>query len=1511
MKMSNRGYFRALNIVNWRGFFAESFELSEGMTSLSGENGAGKTTIMASMMTALMPDQKILNIKNTTQSGSKAIASGSGLFGRIGEGFAYSVVSFVTTRGNEVHFGVAIDKVSSSESKMNMTMFCIEDMEHHTLLDNFLVQVGENDFEVCNLSDVSKHVASFGGKLKRFNKLADYHHYLFRIGAMPKALGSHSERLQYYKIIESSMYGGISADIQEQLQSYLLPENNTIRNNFAELDETLSRNRMTRNSLRDAQKQMDVFDKVIQGTRRIVTHKYAALAVERKVILQRYVQNRRTKKQLAKRLEDAKSMLLETEEQLKSIELAKDVKEDSLVTLDQDYHDAVKVKSALDDKAKAIRLLEQIEPDLTEAQKVEDDLFETKRRNLDDINKLNSQIRQFDTELADIASRYKGLDDKAQLYRLYQRKLADVRSKLGFDFVYDESASLLKKLEEELSEIEGALNKKASALQVYTKKKDSYYAVVNAVQALRSEDGRSDIEESKHIADSYWLMAPQMEKVGQARQDVKQAHSAFTKAQRYNDSLIEYHQLYSVELTSVEHVNSEHKTVSEGLNIARQELAGSENRIHDYTRRISAIEDKMPDLVNTLSKWTQGKAKLEEYLETSGFSVLEIKSVSTLVTELDNLSKELGTARLNKSNFENELVGINNDLLRFQSNSGGVDANIQEICQEVGGELLAKFFDDLSIEDAEFCEAEYGHLRQAIIVTDIDEAVSKIAEMETLAEDIYLIEGEHDNYEVKQIDSSIVGNFTRVTAGEGVTQVSRITSRGIFGELSRTRMVEELQDQKETILSAKRETEVKISRITKEQGQINNLLSHFSDVVFEPNPEIEIQKLTAEQATLEDSKQDEESNIDKVNARIVQLKARYEATGYLVADQEFFNSDKHQTHYVAMRDTLKKLENYIEFYNANEALIKLVVNEREILNFDITTGESLKDELAQLEQTHSDKLAVLDAIGYLRANEQHNSYSNAEQLLADSEAAQASLNRQREMSESQLQNLYKDSENISEAYTAAIKKRAEIESKCSVQKAIVSEKNSFIEENRKNWELTSDFVKTIRDRQRALKDEIKGLDKRASEANQRLLEHSSKVKALTTSQAEAVSVGKSHRKDGLRLRQGFLTVKHRAQSGDYLEHFIDSQLLLEEVRNLEAVSQTSIGELTSSLYTFKEAGVVNEFEHSKYMNLLKRHTKINKDSQVGEVEPVIINAIFEWTNTFLQRRTHIDSVESEDPFKAVEAMSAKIEVTKAKLEEREQLLGIKSSELVRSIRSAISNERKRLQTQNALLNGVSFGMIKGIRIDTQIHPTHQKLIAVLQDQDSQYQRLFEDDSMSLKEVLGQIFSEVSDSPTGNKASFETQGDLLLDYRRYLNVKIQITRGGGVWEDAQSNNVSTGESIGTGLVLLLMVLESWEKGKGTMKSRPNNIVPGRMLFLDEASRLDDSGNAMINELCNTRGMQMLVAQPQDVQPKQGLIYSLKRYVGNSSSGYSPDNEFVDVSVIDPVIQEKKSKNTAVA
>ena len=91
---------------------------------------------------------------------------------------------------------------------------------------------------VVSVSDVSelplnelkdKLEAMEGVQFKQFNSITDYHSLMFDLGIIARRLRSASDRSKFYRLIEASLYGGISSAITRSLRDYLLPENSGVR----------------------------------------------------------------------------------------------------------------------------------------------------------------------------------------------------------------------------------------------------------------------------------------------------------------------------------------------------------------------------------------------------------------------------------------------------------------------------------------------------------------------------------------------------------------------------------------------------------------------------------------------------------------------------------------------------------------------------------------------------------------------------------------------------------------------------------------------------------------------------------------------------------------------------------------------------------------------------------------------------------------------------------------------------------------------------------------------------------------------------------------------------------------------------------------------------------------------------------------------------------------------------------------------------------------------------------
>ena len=152
-----RGKFRSLTLINWNGFFARTFDLDELVTTLSGGNGAGKSTTMAGFVTALIPDLTLLHFRNTTEAGSTGGSRDKGLHGKLRPGVCYAVLDTINSRHQRILVGVRLQQIAGRDKKVDLKTFSIQGVElslNPTAL--FTETVGERQARVLNLNELKR-----------------------------------------------------------------------------------------------------------------------------------------------------------------------------------------------------------------------------------------------------------------------------------------------------------------------------------------------------------------------------------------------------------------------------------------------------------------------------------------------------------------------------------------------------------------------------------------------------------------------------------------------------------------------------------------------------------------------------------------------------------------------------------------------------------------------------------------------------------------------------------------------------------------------------------------------------------------------------------------------------------------------------------------------------------------------------------------------------------------------------------------------------------------------------------------------------------------------------------------------------------------------------------------------------------------------------------------------------------------------------------------------------------
>ncbi len=141
--------------------------------------------------------------------------------------------------------------------------------------------------------------------------------------------------------------------------------------------------------------------------------------------------------------------------------------------------------------------------------------------------------------------------------------------------------------------------------------------------------------------------------------------------------------------------------------------------------------------------------------------------------------------------------------------------------------------------------------------------------------------------------------------------------------------------------------------------------------------------------------------------------------------------------------------------------------------------------------------------------------------------------------------------------------------------------------------------------------------------------------------------------------------------------------------------------------------------------------------------------------------------------------------------------------------------------------------------------------------------------ISLEEAVSELYRQVGGG--------QIRGDQLLDYREYVRMSVEVRRfGSDKWIRASSNTLSTGESIGVGAAVLMVILDAWEHQAVLFRGK-RDAGSMRFLFLDEAARLSPKSFDTLGEFCERMDLQLLVAAPSADRARRGTAYRLVRRI----------------------------------
>ncbi|WP_292972256.1 chromosome partition protein MukB [Pantoea sp. UBA4549] len=1456
--MIERGKFRSLTLINWNGFFARTFDLDELVTTLSGGNGAGKSTTMAAFVTAMIPDLTLLHFRNTTEAGATSGSRDKGLHGKLRAGVCYSVLDVVNSRHQRVVVGVRLQQVAGRDKKVDIKPFSIHGLPADALPTDMLTEIlNSRQARVLPLTEVKDRVeAQEGVQFRQYNSITDYHAMLFELGVVPRRLRSASDRSKFYRLIEASLYGGISSAITRSLRDYLLPENGGVRKAFQDMEAALRENRMTLEAIRVTQSDRDLFKHLISEATSYVSADYMRHANERRVHLDGALQ-------LRNELFSSRNQLVS--EQYRHVEMARELAEHSAAEsdLEIDYQAASDhlnlVQTAMRQQEKIARYdadLEELSYRLEEQNEVVAEARELQEENEARAEAAEIEVDELKSQLADFQQALDVQQTRSIQYQQALQALEKARTRcqlpdLTIDNAADwletfqardeEATSQLLRLEQKLSMAEAAHSQFEQALALVTSiagdvsRQDAWQV---GRQLLR------DAANQRHYADQLASLRLRLnESEGRLREqhEAERLLAEFCKRQGQH-----------YEADALEGLQRELEAQIEQLSATVAEAG--EQRMQ-MRQELEQLRERIATLTARAPHWLAAQEILTQLSEQTGEQLSSSQQVTAFMQQLLERERETTVERDEVAARKRE---IEQQIERLSQPGGAEDARLTQLAERFGGVLLSEIYDDVTLDDAPYFSALYGPSRHAIVVPDLALIREQLEGLEECPEDLYLIEGDPQSFDdsvfsVEELDKAVV-----VKVAERQWRYSRFPKVPLFGRAARENQLELLGIERDRLAERYATLSFDVQKTQRLHQSFSRFIGSHLAVAFDDDPEAQIRQLNSRRSELERGLAQHESNNQQQRAQFEQARDGVAQLNRLLPRVNLLLDDTLPDRCEEIRERVEEAQEAARFLHQHGSKLSKLESLVAVLQNDPQQHDQLQRDYQQAQAQQLSARQQAFALTEVVQRRAHFSYADSAGMLTGNNDLSEKLRQRLEQAEGERSRARERLREHQAQLTQYSQVLASLRSSHDAKRDMLKELQQEMQDIGVHADASAE------ERARIRRDELyTALSHNRARRNQ--LE-----KQLTFCEAEMDSLQKKLRKlerDYRILREqvvsakaGWCSVLRLVKDNGVERRLHRRELAYMSGDELRSMSDKALGALRLA---------VADNEH------LRDVLRMSEDPKRPERKIQFFIAVYQ----HLRERIRQDIIRTDDPVEAIEQMEIELNRLTEELTAREQTLAISSRSAANIIRKTIQREQNRIRQLNQGLQTVSFGQVKSVRLNVNVRETHATLLDTLSEEHEQHQDLFTSNRLTFSEALAKLYQRLNPQIDMGQRTPQTIGEELLDYRNYLEMEVEVNRGSDGWLRAESGALSTGEAIGTGMSILVMVVQSWEEESRRLRGK--DISPCRLLFLDEAARLDARSIATLFELCERLEMQLVIAAPENISPEKGTTYKLVRKVFNNT------------------------------
>lgn len=1464
----------ALALVNWKGVFYERYLLDRHVTVLEGANGAGKTTVMIAAYVVLLPDMSRLRFTNLGETG--ATGGDRGIWGRLGESGRPSYTAMEIEVGDErVIAGVRLER--KAEPTIELTPFLATglDLAGH-LKEILLATDGEHD-AVPDMSELRAAVTARGGELTVFASAKDYFASLFERGINPLRLATEEERNKMNEMLRTSMTGGISRALTTELRSFLLKEETGLADTLSRMRKNLDTCQRTRTEVAESRSLEREIAGVFDAGQSMFTAALVAVrdtAREQGAIAEAARAKRdetaREVRNVDRTLADGKARHASTEARLAAARLARD--------------EAIAHKDKVARAWTSLQKLAELEPLLEAARALTEDALEQRedRRAAKDALKADrDRAREaYDRAAYGVGNLQSGLDElhkNVHARRLVVRRLSEARDILGdpsldeagLDGALDAARARLAQVDAERARAHRDLSFSAEQQGQYER---AYAALVRldprASPALAFEHATSVAQRFVEL-ESLLKRVPELSS-SLGRHAAMQARQSAVRG-RANDLGLE---LAALRATGEPAAAS----IGRQLEDAEAEARGAELDVHAHEKRAGQAQRLATDararvarLEGSSARWSACRAGAEEIAAAIATPIASREDAALARMRVAELrERQRATVAELRARQERRLQ----EAGELEAAGGVFHPDLIRIRDELDAELLAGRFEELAPEDAAELEAELGPLAHALIVDDPVSAARALAGTPREMADLWLVRPDAALLQ-RAPKAAAPGTDVVVEEAYGV-RLTKMPDRPSIGRVARERRAAEMRAEADLL---GQELDQALSRLYEYDAMAEraDALVADAELLDTEDPSVALERARAEAEAHDTEEGACHQAMDASAARATALRAKAGALRNILGEAFLLDPPDHAKEAVDLEGLLSKARSAQEELRRTEEDRRVLRELEGALRSPPPTPEALaqaRSQTAALDEARDRQFALIEALEHLVDHRAAIRGDDAERTLEEQSAIAPALQAQLEAARRALateEEALARGEAAWEEASAAWQRaqgawetlRQQVE---QLRKDVVAQGLAELPEDaiamaeRAVLALDHERLALERD-ERAIATEIALLDERLARA---------KSAALAAEGALA-----DRERDARPAHAAWVDVEATAGAHGLLKRALPDQ-------DLDRPSGSSAARWAEA--QSKAQVLIERMRRSR--GGLEDAEEIERALSIGDgrsrKDPTDIPAsayVSAWLTTreWLKRRLPGQIAEVADPLEALVRLRDHLALLEGRLTRQETDLRGTSEDVARGIDVRLRRAKAQVRRLNQSLRGVHFGNIAGIRVEMRRVERMDAVLRALRE--GAAQELLFLSTLPIEEALDEIFRRYGGGKTG--------GQRILDYREYAELAVEIQRNASAtasapntekaWETASPTRLSTGEAIGVGAALMMVVLTEWERDGNLL--RPQKPIGSlRFLFLDEANRLSQDNLGVLFALCSNLDLQLLIAAPEVARAEGNTTYRLVRKVG---------------------------------